>query len=214
MTAQPDPEEAEGSSPVVHPTGTADRADGTNGGDGSLGAGAGRQWIRRSGRDRRSRDRLEFVEEEGVIILNDRRIPELRTSIKYLAVAPAGVFVIDAKDLKGLVHTKRPGPVSALGPDELHIGRRNCTAMVGAIEQQVEAVRKALSSKPWAADVPVHAMLCLTRAQWGFASPIELGDVWVGWPKLVGPRVKSPVIMDSPMVNEVSVILSDRLPSG
>jgi hypothetical protein len=172
-----------------------------------------RQFVRRSGRDRRSRDRLEFIEEEGVILLNDRRIPGSRSSIKYIVVAPAGVFVIDAKDMKGLVHTKRPGPLSSLGPGELHIGRRNCTPMLDTIAQQVDAVRQALRTKPWAADIPVHAMLCLTRAQWGFASPIELGDVWVGWPKLVRPRVKSPALMDSPMVTEVSMILADRLPS-
>jgi hypothetical protein len=169
--------------------------------------------VRRSGRDRRSRARLEFIEEEGVILLNDRRIPGSRSSIKYIVVAPAGVFVIDAKDIKGLVHTKRSGPLSDLGPDELHIGRRNCTPMLDTIAQQVDAVRQALGTKPWAADIPVHAMLCLTRAQWGFASPIELDDVWVGWPKLVRPRIKSPVLMDGPMVNEVSMILADRLPS-
>jgi hypothetical protein len=147
-------------------------------------------------------------------VLDDRRVPGSRAAIKYLAVAPAGVFVIDARDVKGLVHTKRPGPLSALGPDELHVGRHNCTPMVGAVAQQVEAVREALRTKPWASEIPVHAMLCLTRAQWGFASPIEMGEVWIGWPQLVGARVKSPVLMDSPMVNEVSLILDDRLPSA
>jgi hypothetical protein len=172
----------------------------------------GRRWVRRAGGDRRARARLRFVEDEGVIILNDRRIPGSRAAIKYLVVGPAGVFVVDAKDVKGLVHTKRPGPMSALGPDELHVGRHNCTPIVGEIAHQVEVVRTALRAKPWATEVPVHAMLCLTRAEWGFASPIELGEVWVGWPQLVRPRVKSPVVMDSPMVNEVSLILADRLP--
>ena len=43
---------------------------------------------------------------------------------------PAGVFVIDAKGYKGLVHTKRQGPIRNLGPTELHVGRRNCTSSV------------------------------------------------------------------------------------
>jgi hypothetical protein len=196
---------AEGSSP--HTTGP-DRSESTSS------PGAGRRWVRRSGRDRRSRVRLELIEDEGLIVLNDRRVPGARAPIKYLVVAPAGVFVVDAKDVKGLVHTRRHGPISALGPDELHVGRHNCTSLVGAITQQVEAVRGALRTNSWATDVPVHAMLCLTRAQWGFASPLELGDVWVGWPQLVGPRVKNPAVMDSPMVHEVSHILADRLPSA
>jgi hypothetical protein len=202
--AEPHPGDTEGPPPIV------ESSTSPTGGPTSS---TGRQFVRRSGRDRRSRARLEFIEEEGVILLNDRRIPGSRSSIKYIVVAPAGVFVIDAKDIKGLVHTKRSGPLSDLGPDELHIGRRNCTPMLDTIAQQVDAVRQALGTKPWAADIPVHAMLCLTRAQWGFASPIELDDVWVGWPKLVRPRIKSPVLMDGPMVNEVSMILADRLPS-
>lgn len=176
--------------------------------------GAGRRFVRRSGRDRRAKARVEIDRDEGIVILNDRRVPGSRSQIKIIAVAPAGVFVIDAKDVKGLVHTKRPGPLSALGPNELHVGRRNCTEMVGAVVQQVEAVREALRTKPWASDVPVHAILCLTRAQWGYASPLELGDVWIGWPQLVSPKVRSPAIMDSPMVNEVSLFLADRLPSA
>jgi hypothetical protein len=207
MTANSDPGEAEPPEPEAvtdngpaEPAGPAERA-------------GARSWVRRSGRDRRTRNRLELVEDERVIVLNDRRIPGSPAAIKYLAVAPAGVFVIDAKDVKGLVHTKRPGPVSALGPDELHVGRHNCTPMVGLVAQQVEAVREALRTKPWASDIPVHAMLCLTRAQWGIASPIEMGEVWIGWPRLVGPRVKGPVVMESPMVTEVSMILADQLPS-
>jgi hypothetical protein len=176
--------------------------------------GGGRRWVRRSGRDRRSRARLELIEGEGIVVLNDRRIPGSRVSIKYLVVAPAGVFVLDDKDVKGLVHTKRHGPISALGPDELHVGRHDCTPLVGNITYQVEVVRKALRGTPWANEIPVRAMLCLTRAQWGFASPLELGEVWVGWPQMIGPRIKSPVVLDTPMVNEVSNVLSDHLPSG
>ncbi len=208
MTAEPGPGDHNG---AAHPSAPSATDPGPEHGPETRG---GRRFVRRSGRDRRSKTRLELIEEEGIIVLNDRRVPGSRSSIKYLVVAPAGVFVVDAKDVKGLVHIKRPGPISALGPNELHVGRRDCTPLVGAISQQVEAVRRALRAKPWATDIPVHAMLCLTRAQWGFASPIELGDVWVGWPQLVGAHVRTPVVMDTPMVNEVSIILADRLPSA
>lgn len=194
--------------------GEGDGSTGPRGAVGTAGGEGGRRFVRRSGLDRRSRARLELVEDEGVIVLNDRRVPGSRAAIKHIAVAPAGVFVIDAEDLKGLVHTRRQGPISALGPDELHVGRRDCTPLVGAVLHQAEAVRDTLRAQPWASEVPVHPMLCLTRAQWGFASPIQLGDVWVGWPQLVAPRVRAPVVMDSPMVDEVSSVLADHLPSA
>ena len=57
-------------------------------------------------------------------------------------------------------------------------------------------------------------MLCLTRAEWGFASAIQVGGVWVGWPTLMAGRVQSPGVMDSPAVREVSTMLADLLPGS
>ena len=135
---------------------------------------------------------------KGLIVLNDRRVPGSKASIKLIAISPAGVFVIDAKGYKGLVHTKRQGPIRNLGPTELHVGRKNCTSSVEGLARHVEVVRGAMSSAPWGSEVPIHAILCLTRAEWGFASPIEISDVWVGWPRLVAGRLQAPEVMDSP----------------
>jgi hypothetical protein len=168
--------------------------------------------VQRADGDRRDRARLRLLETEGIIVLNDRRIPGSRDSIQLIAVSSAGVFVIGTKHYKGLVHTKRPGPIGALGPHELHVGRRNCTAAVDEVAHQMEVVRSSLASTPWGSEVPVQAMLCLTRADWGFASAVQVSDVWVGWPKLMAGRVQSPGVMDSPTVREVSAMIADRLP--
>ena len=171
-----------------------------------------RKWVNRAEGDRRAIARLQLIESQGLIVLNDRRIPGSKSSIRLIAISPAGVFVIGAKGYKGLVHTKRPGPIQSLGPMELHVGRRNCTQTVEDLARHVEIVRTAVSSAPWGSEVPVHALLCLTRAEWGFASPIEISDVWVGWPRLVEGRLQSPEVMDSPTVQEVSELISERLP--
>jgi hypothetical protein len=162
--------------------------------------------------DRRAKARLRIIEGEGVIVLNDRRVPGSRSSIKWIAVSSAGVFVIDAKNYKGLVHVKRSGPIWDLGPQELHVGRKNCTQSVINVAEQMGAVRQALSATAWGSEVPVHAMLCLTRAEWGFASAVEISDVSVGWPKLVAFRVQAPGVMDSPAVQEVSEMIASHLP--
>jgi len=171
-----------------------------------------RKWVNRAEDDRRAIARLQLIENQGLIVLNDRRIPGSKASIKLIAISPAGVFVIDAKGYKGLVHTKRSGPIRSLGPTELHVGRRNCTPAVDGLASQVEIVRSAVSSAPWGSEVPVHALLCLTRAEWGFASPIEVSDVWVGWPRVMVGRLQAPEVMDSPTVQEVSELISERLP--
>lgn len=171
-----------------------------------------RRWVQRAEGDRRSRTRLRIIEGDGVVVLNDRRDPGSQTNIKWIAVSSAGVFVIDAKSYKGLVHTKRAGPIWDLGPYELHIGRRNCTSLVEGVATQRGLVRAALDTTTWGAEVPVYAILCLTRADWGFASAIEISDVSVGWPKLVALRVQAPGVMDSPAVQEVSQMIAEHLP--
>jgi hypothetical protein len=173
---------------------------------------ASRSWSKRAEGDRRATARLKLIEGEGVIVLNDRRIPGSKSSIKLIAVSPAGVFVIDTNDYRGLVHTRRQGPIQNLGPVELHVGRRNCTPSVDNLAQQVEVVREAISSTPWGKEVPIQALLCLTKAEWGLASPIEISDVWIGWPRVMSLRLHNPELMDSPTIQEVSELIADHLP--
>jgi hypothetical protein len=153
-----------------------------------------------------------MIEGEGIITLNDRRDPGSDTNIKLIAVSSSGVFVIDSKNFRGLVHTKRPGPMVNLGPHELHVGRKNCTSLVAEVARQKEIVKDALATSAWGSEVPVHGMLCLTRAEWGFASALQISEIWVGWPKLMAGRVQAPGIMDSPTVREVSDLIATQLP--
>jgi Nuclease-related domain len=171
-----------------------------------------RRWVQRAEGDRRSRVRLHLVQDEEVVVLNDRRIPGSKESINLIAVSPAGVFVIDTKHYKGLVHTMRSGTIGNLGPHELHVGRRNCTQWVEDVRRQAEIVRTMLGSAPWGGDVPVQAMLCLTRAEWGFASAVRIGEVWVGWPRLMAGQVQGPGALDASTVQEVSTMIADGLP--
>jgi hypothetical protein len=171
-----------------------------------------RAWVPRARAERRSVERLRFLEEEGVIVLNDRRAPGSKRCIEGIAVSPAGVFVIDTKPFKGLVHTKRPGPVASLGPPELHVGRRNCTSSLEELAQLVEVVRSSLDEAPYGGEIPVQGMLCLPRAAWGFKSAVEIRDLWIGWPQLMPDRIRAGGIMDSPTVREVSVRIADHLP--
>jgi hypothetical protein len=84
---------------------------------------------------------------------------------------------------------------------------------VERIAHQMALVRAALSAAG-GSEVPVYAMLCLTRAEWGVASPVEIRDVCVGWPQLVAGRVHAGGIMDSPTVRAVSATIAERLPTA
>jgi Nuclease-related domain len=92
-------------------------------------------------------------------VLHDRRMPRARTNIDHLAIAPTGVYVIDAKAIRGSVRVARP----LFGAPRLLVDGRNRRNLVDGLERQVLAVRAALSHIN-RADVPVRGVLCFTKA--------------------------------------------------
>jgi hypothetical protein len=51
----------------------------------------------------------ELAHVAGIRVLHDRRVPRTRGNIDHIVIAPAGVFVIDAKDWEGTVRTRDVG---------------------------------------------------------------------------------------------------------
>jgi hypothetical protein len=92
------------------------------------------------------------------MILHDRRMPGGYGNVDHLAVAPRGVFVIDAKAVKGKVRIAQP----LFGEPKLTIAGRNRTKLVDGLDRQVDAVRRSLVKA--GRDVPVHGVLCFTKA--------------------------------------------------
>lgn len=88
------------------------------------------------------------------IVLHDRRIPSSRANIDHLAVAPSGVYVIDAKRYKGKIEVLKP----FFGEPRLTIAGRDKTKLVAGLTRQRDAVRAALAKT--APAMPVHACFC------------------------------------------------------
>jgi Nuclease-related domain len=104
---------------------------------------------------------LERGTAEGrAIILHDRQMPHGRGNIDHLAVAPSGVYVIDAKNINGRVSVSRPLFAQA----KLKVNRRNRRGLVDGLDRQVAAVRRSLARLDHA-DVPVHGVFCFTKAE-------------------------------------------------
>lgn len=120
---------------------------------------------------------------EGVIVLHDRRIPGTRANIDHIAVAPSGIYVIDAKNYTGEVRREDRGGLLRVD-HHLIVGRRDCTKLVEAMARQVAVVDRH------AGQVPVMPVLCFTGAEWKlFARPFDIRGVVVTWPKALTKRL-------------------------
>jgi hypothetical protein len=166
-------------------------------------------WAKGAEGERRLGAGLDTLAEAGVVALHDRLIPGTRANIDHLAVAPSGVWVIDAKRYSGQVSKRDVGGWFSTDL-RLYVGRRDCTKLVAAMGKQVAAVRAALGGD-WA-DVPVRPVLCFIDAEWGwFARPFELDGVVVAWPKATRQLLVRPGPYTPDGIDLIAAHLENRL---
>jgi hypothetical protein len=126
-----------------------------------------------------------------VIALHDRQVPGTRGNIDHIFVAPSGVWVVDAKALKGAVNRRDSGPVWRPRND-LYVGGRRRTALAKGVVKQVECVLTALRLESQLKGTLVYGALCLVESEWGLLDrPFQIGDaVWVLYPGALCKRLK------------------------
>ncbi len=106
----------------------------------------------------------------GVKGLHDRRVPDTRGNIDHIVVAQAGVFVVDAKKLDGMVEIRNRGWL--LRPDyRLTVGRRDRSSLARNMAWQVEAVAAALRRVAPDSLPHITPVLCFVGASWPLISP-------------------------------------------
>ena len=134
----------------------------------------GRQAGIRGGRS--VRDQLA-----GAVALHDRRVPAAPSYIDHIAIGPAGVYVIETRELTGRIEKRDVG--AWLRADErLFVGGRDRTKLLAGVEEQCAVVRTALADL---ADTPVHPVLCVVGGEWSplRLKPIRLGAFTCTWPR-------------------------------
>lgn len=154
----------------------------------------------------------ELVKVPGLRVLNDRRVPGSRGNIDHIVVAPAGVFVVDAKNHRGMVEIRNRGWF--LRPDyRLTVGRRDCSAMADKMGWQVEAVMSALRSASVAPAPPVMPVLCFLEAEWPlFGAPDDFHGVRLEGPRSIKRLLTSSTILDAAAIERIASVISSSLP--
>jgi len=150
---------------------------------------------------------------DGLQVLNDRRVPGTRGNIDHIVVAPAGVFVVDAKNHSGQVGIKDRGWL--LRPDpRLYVGRRDWSKLADGLGWQVEAVRSALSKLDSESMPPVTPVLCFVSATWPvFFAPDSYRGVRLESVGSLRKLLVSRIELQPAMIEQITGCLASALPS-
>lgn len=139
-----------------------------------------------------------------VLFLHDRRIPGSRANIDHIAIAPSGVWVIDAKDYKGKARVERP----LRAKPRLMINGWNQTKLAYGLNRQVRVVRSVLDELD--PNVPVHGALCFVSASLPLVRTLRVH----GYPLLYRKRLAKRLNADGPVARERAELLAERLAAG
>ncbi|MDR2374614.1 MAG: NERD domain-containing protein [Bifidobacteriaceae bacterium] len=145
-------------------------------------------------------------------VLHDRRVPGTRSNIDHIAVAPTGVWVIDAKKYQGRPALRVEGGLFSPRAEKLMVGRRDCAKLVDSVLRQVEIVKAALAAAGETA--PVWGALCFVNADWpllgGAITTRGVRALW--WDKLLS-ALRQPGDLDADAVGRVAQRLAEALPA-
>jgi hypothetical protein len=147
----------------------------------------------------------------GLQVLNDRRVPGTKGNIDHIVIAPAGVFVVDAKNHRGVVAVKDRGPFWRTD-ERLTVGGRDCSKLADNMAWQVEAVTAALHGLTPVP--PVTPILCFVSADWPIRRPPnEFRDVRLESPRSIKKIVSGTATLDDATIDATAAILAAALPS-
>jgi len=133
-------------------------------------------------------------------VFHDRRVHGTRGNIDHLVIAPAGVFVVDAKHYQGLIRIRNRGWF--FRPDwRLHVGSRDCSRLARAMSWQVDAVARVLTTAGVDPLPPVTPVLCFVQGSWPlFRAPDEFEGV-----RLEGTGSLIKLIVETPELTQEEI---------
>jgi hypothetical protein len=159
-------------------------------------------WGRDAVDQRRTADYLDELQAAGYVVLHDRLAPGLRTNIDHIAIGPAGVFVIETKNLRGKL---------TMTGDKLFVGERTRTGTLDATYRHALAVQLALSDRLNDLRTTVRPVLCVHRTMQVLLDNEVRGVRVVSGPQLARFVRRLPVALDGEMIQGLAALADSRL---
>jgi hypothetical protein len=149
---------------------------------------------------------------DGLVALHDRRVPGTRGNIDHIIIAPAGVFVVDAKAHKGTVRIRDRGGLFRTDL-RLYLGSRDCSALADGLTWQVEAVQRALEASKFDPMPTIMPVLCFVEAEWPlFRAPESFRGVQLESPRSFRELVTGAFTLEPAMVERIARSIASALP--
>ncbi len=170
-----------------------------------------RAWAEGAAGERDLAEALAKV--EGIRALHDRRMPGTRANIDHIVVAPAGVFVIDAKRYEGLIRIRGVGGLLK-HEQRLYVGGRDCSKLAAHMGWQVETVAGALGAARLDPTPPIIPVLCFVHGQWPLLTARHsYAGVRLEGERSIGRLFTKNQLLDAATIKRIAVILASALPS-
>jgi nuclease-like protein len=144
-----------------------------------------------------------------VILLHDRRMPGGYGNIDHLAIAPTGVYAIDAKDIKGKVRVERPWR----GEPKLIVAGRSRRKLIDGLDRQVQAVQRTLAEID-RAEIPVHGVFCFTKADLPLFGRLQIRDHELHHCRAVARKLNRRGPLADEAIDVLARQLADAFPSA
>jgi hypothetical protein len=147
-----------------------------------------------------------------LVALHDRRVPGTRGNIDHLVVAPAGVFVVDAKHYQGTIEVVDRGGFFRTDL-RLTVGGRDKSSLADGMEWQVKAVIRALTEAGVDPLPPVTAVLCFIDGNWPlFRPPKSYNGVLLESERSLARVIAAGGELDEDGIQQLALVLSSALP--
>jgi hypothetical protein len=147
-----------------------------------------------------------------LVVLSDRRVKGTKGNIDHIAVAPAGVFVLDAKHFSGSIEVVDKGAFFR-SDLRLMVGGRNRSELAENVGWQLKAVTKALFDAGVDPLPPVTSVLCFVDPSWPmFRRPKSFDGVRIESDKTIVRVLSEQAALSSPEIDRLARILVEALP--
>jgi len=146
-------------------------------------------------------------------MLNDRRVKGTKGNIDHILVAPAGVFVVDAKHYVGNIEIRNIGGFFRTEL-RLYVGGRDRSKLADGLTWQLTTVRAALGASAIEPMPPITPVLCFIEARWPrfFGHVDEFEGVRIENPDSVKRLLREPAVLDEAGIDRVSRVLAEMMP--